>query len=216
MNLGIDNTSFLTARAEFSYFNNTYVRCVYLTTNGFADEKETFNVIGEFTFISKINPNDGFDITEKDGSIIVTRTCDMDNTYVADEKIVSCVETYVLDAETREINFVTTTYTYDDGTVEEGVVTITRNAEGPEEAETFINFENQTENLRTVNVVFNPGTENEKTEIIQIPNGIYVNFYSDFNIEKTPDLYVDEALTQKYVNDSDANADLTVYVVWGE
>ena len=63
--------------------------------------------------------------------------------------VISCVETYTIDAKTREMTSVKTVYTYKDGTTEEGVVTITRDTEAPEGAKPFLAYDQDTTNLRT-------------------------------------------------------------------
>ena len=38
----------------------------------------------------------------------------------------------------------------------------------------FVEYEQQTEDLRTITIVSNPGTESEKSESVQIPKGLSV------------------------------------------
>ncbi len=79
---------------------------------------------------------------------------------------------------------------YEDGTVGEGVVTITRNVEIPEGMKPFLEYAQETENMRTVTIVSNPGTESEKIESVQVPKGLRVSLSSDWNIEKTMGVYI--------------------------
>jgi hypothetical protein len=113
----------------------------------------------------------------------------MDKITVIGDDVVSCVETYTLDAKTREMTSVKTVYTYEDGTVEEGIATITRDVEAPEGAKPFLAYAQETENLRTVTIVSNPGAENEKTESIQVPKGLQVGVSADFAVEETGGKY---------------------------
>jgi hypothetical protein len=159
--------------------------------------------------------NENTSVVEKDGSVIVTCTTDLENVFV-EEGVVSCVETYTIDVETREMTSVKTVYTYEDGTVEEGVVTIIRDAEAPEGVKAFLEYAQETENMRTVTIVSNPGTENEKTDSIQVPKGLQVSVSPDFSVEEAMNLYADAACTQMFDDAWDVNTDLTIYVKWGE
>jgi hypothetical protein len=113
--------------------------------------------------------------------------------------------------------FIKTVYTYEDGTVEEGIATITRDAEAPEGAKPFFAYEQETENLRTITIVSNPGTENEKTEIIKTPKGLIVSFTPDiWTTDKLFAVYSDAACTQPVLGKADPNSDVTVYIKWDE
>ena len=132
------------------------------------------------------------------------------------EGVVSCEETYTLDVKTREMTSVKTVYIYGDRSVDEGIITITRDVEIPEGMKPFLTYEQETGNMRTVTIVSNPGAENEKTESIQIPKGLLVGFSPDWDIEETFAVYTDAACTQTVEDDLDLNSDITVYIKWGE
>lgn len=217
MDMGFEYADLITDHAVYVYFDNNYSLNVTLTPSGMVDMKERFATVRTADFISsEVTNDDTASIVEKDGSILVTCNADLDEIVIMDEDIVSCVETYTLDAKTREMTAVKTVYTYKDGTVEEGIVTITRDVEAPEGAKPFLAYEQETENLRTVTFVSNPGTENEKTESIKVPKGLFVDFSSDWNVEKTFTMYADAACTQAIEGDPDVNSDVTVYIKWGE
>ena len=216
MDIGFEYASFDTDHSEYIYFDNNYARNVTLTPSGIVDPKERFAIVGTADFISSMVLDSTPVITEKDGSIIVACTSDAKDIATIGEGVVSCVETYTLDGKTREMTAVKTVYTYEDGTVEEGVVTITRDVAVPEGAKPFLAYEQETENLRTVTIVSNPGTENEKTESIQAPKGLPVGFSNDWNVEKTFALYTDAACTQAIEEDPDVNSDITLYIKWDE
>ena len=216
MDMGFEYASLATDHSEYVYFDNLYALCVTLAPSGMVDMKDIFAKAGDGSFITSEMLDDTATITEKDGSIIVTVIADLDEILILDDNIVSCVETYTLDAKTREMTSVKTVYTYEDGTVEEGIVTITRDVEAPEGMNPFLAYEQETENMRTVTIVSNPGTENEKTESIQVPKGLQVSFSPDLETEENLTLYADAACTQTFEKELDVNADLTVYVKWGE
>ena len=164
VNLGVDFTDYITEHAQYSYFNNTYARVATLAQSGLIDLKAHLDMIKTGSFISSMMLGGTSAITEKDGSIIVTCIADAKDIAVMGEGIVSCEESYTLDAKNREMTAVKTVCTYEDGTIEETITTITRDVEIPEGMKPFLAYEQETENLRTVTIISNPGTENEKTE----------------------------------------------------
>ena len=215
MDIGMDNASFITSRSEYSCFDNVYERCVSLAPNGIINLEDPLALAGQITFVASVILDDDYVITEQDGLIIVTCTSDATDLYV-DEGVISCAETYTLDATTREMLSVKTVYTFEDGTTKEGIATITRDVETPEGAKPFLAYDQATENLRTITIVSNPGTENEKNESIQAPKGMNVGLYPDYSTEKTFTLYADAACTQVVEEGLDVNSDATVYVKWDE
>ena len=215
MNMGFDYASFTTDLGEYVCFDGLYSFYVMVTPDGMMDTKDRFDEAANNAFVSTAILSDTFEITEADGSIIVTCTADIDDITLMDEGIVSCVETYTLDAKTREMTAVKTVYTYEDGTVEEGVVTITRDVECPEGMKPFLALA-EAGDMRTVTLVSNPGAENEKTDSVQAPRGVLFGVASHWNVEETLSLYTDAACTQPLVEEPDVNFDLTLYVKWGE
>ena len=217
MDIGVDNASFLTDHSAYSYYDNTYERYVTLTKNGIVDEEEYFGMFGTIGFISSEMLKDkDASVTEKDGFIIVSVTADVDELVFIGDGVISCVETYTLVAKTRVMTSVKTVYTYEDGTVEEGIVTITHDTEAPEGAKPFIAYEEETENLCTVTIVSNPGADDEKIESVQSPKGLNFNFYPDFSSDESFTVYADEACTQVIEGYIEVDSDVTVYVKWSE
>ena len=215
MDIGMNTSSFITNHSEYSCYDNAYERCVTLSPNGIVNLEDPLALAGQITFVASVILDDDYVITEQDGLIIVTCTSNAEDIYV-DEGVISCAETYTLDAETREMLSVKTVYTYEDGRTEEGIATITRDVETPEGAKPFLAYEQATENLRTITIVSNPGAENEKTETIQTPKGLTVSLYPDFEIEEPFTMYADAACTQVMEEGLDVNSDAIVYVKWGE
>ena len=127
-------------------------------------------------------------------------------------QISSCEWKIELDAETREIAAIGIVYTFDDGTVTESNVVIKYGAEVIDEVKPFLEYENQTENLRTITVVLNPGTEDEKTETIQVPKGLYFELDSEALFAT----FVDADCTEPLTFADDYESDVTVYIKWAE
>jgi hypothetical protein len=214
MNFGVDYASLTTDHSEYYYFDTIRARNVTLTPDGMIDMEEYFSESKLNSFISSAMLDDTATIIEKDGFIIVSCTANLEE-IIVDETVISCVEIYTLDAKTREIVSVKTVYTFEDGTVEEGISTITRDVDMPEGMKEFLEYDKETENMRTVTIVSNPGTENEKTESIQLPRGLQVSVSPDWEVEELMTLYADKACTQIFEEEWDVNTDLTVYVKWG-
>ena len=170
-------------------------------------------VTGTSSLISpEMSDDKSASIIEKDGFIIVSVAANAEALALMGDDVLSSVETYTIDAKTREMTTVKTVYTYKDGTVEEGVITITRDVEAPEGTKP----DQETENLRKVTIVSNPGAENENTECIQVAKGLQVTFAADYFVEESFTLYADAACTQIFEDEWDVNTDLTIYVKWGE
>ena len=75
---------------------------------------------------------------------------------------------------------------------------------------------NQTENLRNVTVVSNPGTDKEERKSIQAPKGLIIGFEFDDGLEYAPEFYTDAACTESYDPYANTDSDLTVYVKWSK
>ena len=215
MDAGFDYAAFTTDHSEYFCFEGLYGFNITITPSGILDTKERFAQDGAKAFISSAILDDDVTITEKDGTITVTCVSDMKD-IVVDEGVVSCVETYTLDAKTREMTSVRTVYTFEDGSTDEGFVTITRDVEIPEGMKPFLAYEQDDVAMRTVTIISNPGAENEKTDIVQTPKGPELVLSSYWEIAETYTLYADAACTQPIEEAFDPNADLTVYVKWSE
>ncbi|MBO5906920.1 MAG: tyrosine-protein phosphatase [Clostridia bacterium] len=215
MNLGYDFAYFITESAEYYRLDGIYEQSITLKPSGIIDMTQYLASSGSTTFLSQTILNDEATVTVKDGLIIVRCIAGLDEIYV-DEDVISCVETYTLDAKSREIVEVKTVYTHKDGTVDEGVVTITRDVPIPDSADQFLEYANETENMRTVTIVSNPGTESEKTESVQVPKGLQFTLSIDLDVEGGMTLYADAACTETFEQERDVNSDITIYVKWSE
>ena len=121
---------------------------------------------------------------------------------------------YVLDATTHNLLFSKNVYNYEDGSVLEIVSDAIYNVEPPEAAQAILAYDHQTEDLRTVTIVSNPGTKNEKTESVQIPKGMPVLMAAVSVRLGNFGIYSDAACTQQHTTPDDHTSDVTVYVKW--
>ena len=151
----------------------------------------------------------------KDGRITVTSVLSSKNIEILAEYGVKAGKyEYVLDATTREIISIMSEHTYDDGSVFKLTTELTYDAEEPEKLKEFLAYENQTENLRNVMVVSNPGTDKEESKSIQAPKGLIIGFQYDDEWENAVEFYTNAACTEAYDPYADTDSDLTIYVKW--
>ena len=74
----------------------------------------------------------------------------------------------------------------------------------------------QTENLRNITVVSNPGTEKEVSQSVQAPKGLAIGFRYDEDAAYVFEPYMDAACTESYDSHADTDSDLTIYIKWTE
>jgi predicted small secreted protein len=135
---------------------------------------------------------------------------------IAELGVTSAQFEYVLDAKTCEMISLICDYTLDDGTAFGSVIEVTYDTEEPEMVKTFMGYDNQTENLRNITVVSNPGIGNEKIESVQVPKGLVIGFRYDEDDTSEFHLYIDAACTEPYDPYMNTDSNLTVYVQWVE
>ena len=151
----------------------------------------------------------------KDGRITVTSSLSGESLeLLAGDGVTAVRFEYVLDAETREVLSVVNDYTYDDGAIFNVATELTYDAETPEMLKTFLGYVNQSENLRNVTVVSNPGTEKEERKSIQAPKGLIIGFEYGDDLEGAAEFYTDAACTKDYDPYAGTDSDLIVYVKW--
>ena len=203
---------------DHSYYMNSdkIVRLVLLTPSGMAEMKDVFANEHKVNVFSTNLLNDIItSVTEKDGYIIMTSVSDQEE-IDSIEGLVSCEEELVLDAKTYDLISVKSILRYEDE-VYEGTTTFTYDVEIPEIIKTFMEYDQQTEDMRTITVVSNPGTEQEKTESVLSPKGLIVGLSPEAAYaDRTFTLYTDAACTQPLEEAPDVNADVTVYIKWDE
>ena len=208
-----DWAEFMTDDACYCYMGGDYLRYLPISPDGVSDfasyraEHYAAVILGMDTLDDTIES-----VTQKDGRIIVKGVCDQET--LAEFGVTSAKFEYVLDAKTREIVSVISDFTYDDETAFGSVTEATYDTEEPEMVKTFLEYDNQTENLRNITVVSNPGMENEKIESVQVPMGLVIGFRYDENDAYEFHLYTDAACTELYDPYADTDSDLTIYVKW--
>lgn len=210
-----DNEFLVTDHSSYMR-SNELVRLILLTPDGMADMKDVFAKENEWNVFTESLLNDTItSVTEKDGQIIVTSLPDQEE-IDSIEGLISYEEELVLDAKTREPICVKSNFIYEDKEVE-GIVTFTYDAPILEKMKAFMEYDRQTEDLRTITVISDPGTENEKTQSIQLPKGLIGGLTSTAEYgDRTFTIYTDAACTQILEEAPDVNSDVTVYIKWDE
>lgn len=121
---------------------------------------------------------------------------------------------YYMDAETKIITSIKETFvdkvSKTKSTIE---YVLTPNAARPEKAVTIYDHVHSPEETRTATIVFDPGTENEKTQSFSVPKGDIVYFYWEGDYDK---VYKNAELTE-VIGSTHANLvadeDVTIYLV---
>mgnify|MGYP002516991018 CR=1 FL=1 len=208
---------FMTDDACYRYDSGKFLLYLFITPDGvgdFASERaEDFAsvLLGEDTINETIES-----VSEKDGCITVKSVLGKDSLVMAEFGVASGKFAYALDAKTREILSIISDYTYDDGLAFRAVTEVTYDAEAPEMIEVFLKYANQTEDLRNVTVVSNPGTEKEVSQNFQIPKGLIVGLTWDDAFENKVELFADAACTESYDPYVNTDSDITICIKWNE
>lgn len=212
-----DWAEFVTDNSCYSYLGGAYVRYLPITPDGVSDgfasyraehyasvilDAETVDEV-----ITSVSKNDGRFYAK---SVLSQKILES----LAEFGVTSGNFEYVLDAKTREILSIEGNYTYNDDSTLQMTSEISYDAEVPEMVKTFLEYENQTENLRTITVVTNPGTDKEVSQSVQVPKDLLVGLRYYEDSEYTFEVYTDAACTEAYDPYADVASDLTIYVKW--
>ena len=211
-----DWVEFTTDNANYYYLNGDHVRLWSITPDGVSSDFASYRAK---YYASVVLSTDTIDetlesVSKKNGRITVTSTLNqklLEN--YAEDGVTGGKFEYVLDAKTRELIAFSGEYTLDDGTAYSMASEVNYDADLPEMAKTFLEYDNETENLRNITVVSNPGTENEVSQSFQSAKGLIVGFrYEDEDYAF--EVYTDAACTELYDPYVNTDSDETVYVKW--
>ena len=211
-----DWVEFTTDDANYCCLNGDYVRFWTITPDGVSSDFASYRteyyasaILGAETVDEIIES-----VSKKDGRITVTSSLSQKNIEdMAEYGVTAGKFEYVLDAKTREIVALNGDYTYDDGTGYHVDSEVSYDIDAPERVREFLKYANETENLRNITVVSNPGTEKEVSQSIQAAKGLAVGFRYEGE-EYVFEVYADAACTELYDPYVDTDSDETVYVKW--
>ncbi|MBR6522013.1 MAG: hypothetical protein IKT47_05030 [Oscillospiraceae bacterium] len=208
---------FITDDAGYYYFDGDSLRYVAITPDGVSDFVSYRAERSELLLVSEDSLTDIIEsVSKKDGRITVTSVMSQEGSEdMAEYGITSAKFEYVLDAKTYEIISLVTDYAYEDGSAYHSDIKVTYDAEAPEMVNTMLGYDSQTENLRNITIVTNPGTEKEVSQSIQAPKGLVLGLHYEED-EYVFEVYSDAACTEAYDPYADTDSDLTVYVKWTE
>ena len=211
-----DCMEFTTDDARYSLAGDDCVYYVYITPDGIGDFA---NELAERSAGAALIAGAEGEIIEsaskKDGLITVKSVLSQKAIEdMAEFGVTSAKYEYVLDAKTREIISLTSDHTYDDGLAFNVITEVTYDADVPEKLQTILAYENQTEDLRNVTIVSNPGTGKEESKSIQVPKGLIFGLEFDDSFADAVEFYTDAACTQSYDPFAGTDSDLTIYVKW--
>ena len=214
-----DWAEFMTDDSCYGYLEGNYVHYLPITPDGVSDgfkdvraKRYASVLLGEDTLKETI-----VSTSKKDGNIVVTSTLSAEILESMAEFGVTAGDfEYVLDSKTHEIVSIKGDYTYEGDMSYQMTSKISYDTEVPEMVKTFLGYAEQTENMRNVTVVMNPGTDKEITHSVQVAKGLLVGFRYDEDAENTFEVYTDTACTEAYDAYADTESDLTVYIKWVE
>ena len=209
---------FMTDDACYRYDSGNFLLYLFIAPDGVGDfaseraESYATVILGEDALDDIIES-----VSNKDGRITVTSVLSSKNLEAwAEFGVTAGKYEYVLDAKTHEMISFSSEYTYNDGSVSTSITELSYDAEEPETLRELLGYVNQTENLRNVTVVSNPGTDKEESKSIQAPKGMIIGFEYDDDFEYAVEFYTDAACTKAYDPFANTDSDLTIYVKWGE
>ena len=210
---------FMTDDACYCYTSGDYVRFLPITPDGVSDGFASYRadhyasvLLGADTVEETIES-----VSEKDGRITITSVLNQKILEtLAEDGVIAGKFEYVLDAKTREMIAISGDYTYEGDTHYLMNTEIIYDTEASEMVKTFLEYANQTENLRNITVVTNPGTEKEVSQSVQAPKGLIIGLRYDEDTAYVFEPYIDAACTESYDPYADTDSDLTVYVKWAE
>ena len=212
-----DWAEFVTDNSCYSYLGGAYVRYLPITPDGVSDGFASYraehyaSVILDAETVGEVITS----VSKKDGRFYVKSVLSQKILEsMAEFGVTSGNFEYVLDAKTREILSIEGNYTYNDDSTLQMTSEISYDAEVPEMVKTFLEYANQTENLRTITVVTNPGTDKEVSQSVQVPKDLLVGLRYYEDSEYTFEVYTDAACTEAYDPYADTASDLTIYVKW--
>jgi hypothetical protein len=207
-------SEYLTDNSCYYRDGDVYYRDIYITPDGLEDMASVPAIrttdLNPATVEEEIQS-----VTEEDGRITVTSEMSQEKVAgLADQGVSFASFEYVLDAKTHDPLSGKDSTTYEDGTVEDAVFEYAYDAEMTEDIKALMALDRQTEDLRTVTLVFHPGTEEENTVSVQMPRGVYVWLCTADGINDEYEVYADAECTETYTFSEDNASDETLYIQW--
>ena len=212
---GSDWSEFVTDDVYYYYASGACLYYLSVTPDGMSDFSNLLAERYEKTALSEDILKDTIEsVSKKDGRITVKSVWPQE--VLAESGLTAGKFEYVLDAKTSEVISNTSEYAFDDGTTWCLTVEVSYDAEAPEMVKTFLAYANQTEDLRNVTVVSNPGTGKEVSKTVQAPKGLIIGLRYNADTAYTFEVYTDAACTESYDPYVNTDSDLTIYVKWVE
>ena len=208
---------FMTDDACYCYTSGDYVRFLPITPDGVSDGFASYRADHYASVLLDADTVEETieSVSEKDGRITITSVLNQKILEtLAEDGVIAGKFEYVLDAKTREMIAISGDYTYEGDTHYLMNTEIIYDTEASEMVKTFLEYANQTEKLRNITVVTNPGTEKEVSQSVQAPKGLIIGLRYDEYTAYVFEPYIDAACTESYDPYADIDSDLTIYVKW--
>lgn len=210
---------FMTDEVAYSSEGGTYHRMLPINEEGLvavADYRAAYDVR---LLMDKTTTRETVEsVTEQDGRLTVSTR--LPAKYFLEltqgqEGVKACRCEYVLDADTRALIGGRSVCDFEDGTSFTVTSEMTYDEALPDQARAFLALEEQGAQLRTITLVTNPGTQQEKIQSVRVAKGLSVRLDSGMG-EGTMTPYADAACTRPYTAPGDHDSDVTVYLKWSE
>ena len=208
---------YITDDAGYICSNGQYGRLVFIAEDGLGSAAEYRAGRHKDVLVSQNSLKEKIQTIEETGDrIVVTSVMDPKTVseVIEEEGVQSYNAEYVVDAKTYGMITARGILTAEDGTTVDGIMACSYNVEMPEEAKIQAEYLAQTEDLRTVTLVFHAGTEKEKAETVQAIKGHAISLTQMPESVGSMSLYADAACTEAYASNGDYTSDVTIYVKW--
>ena len=210
-----DYTEFITDDLRYSLVSGEYVCYLPITPEGVSDyasyRAEKYASFLDSEILDQIIES----VIKKDGRITVkTVLCQKALEDLAEHGVTGGKFEYVLDEKTRELISIIGDYTYADGSTSNSVIRLSYDAEVSAALKELLESVSQTEDLRNITIISNPGTEKEEAKSIQAPKGLVIGLRYDGDSAYNFEPYTDATCTTSYDPYADTDSDLTIYVKW--
>lgn len=205
---------FLTDEVVYHCEDGTYYRVLPVYKDGLMDIAEYHKAYESHLLLDPTTARETVEsVTEQDGYLTVTTRLPAQYLEELGQGLEESWCEYRMEADTYALLRCENGCRLEDGTS----ITVTSETVYdealPDQAQAFLTLEEGAQ-LRTVTLVTNPGTQQEKTQSVQVAKGLPVRL--DSGVEGGMELYADAACTQLYTASGDHDSDITVYLKWSE
>ena len=209
---------YMTDDSYYTYQDDSYHGLILLDENGLFDKASYRAEYYSSPMLDSLTLSEDIQsVTTKDGRITVTTVMSqevLEEENIEEEGLISNSLEYVMDAKTLTPIQSGGVLNYDDGPNFKYDFTCTYDEDLPAELQGFLALDQQTEDLRTITLVFHSETGEETTASVQFPKGLPTGLTTIYGEIDEFEIYADAACTEPLVNSGDYTIDTTIHVKW--